>query len=335
MAGFGLEIMLSSLFPFYIILYIIDIYVFFFLQKHNISIPITKAKIIIIFILISPMIYLTILQVTDLIQIKIAPIIPISSDIAVKQINDCQIKEINIEPLQNKIWLGEHNIDQPRTRFTDYSNSDTLIETIKSASQRCGKIIIENNSLLDIVNDYKSSNNRVYRRGNLILEADPATFVALDQIYSKDAKHVYLYEDIIQNADPNSFVLLTSEYAKDYAHVYFMGKVIPNIDKNTFVTLGNYAKDAVHVYYREHLIADADPKTFVSIDDFYGKDTNYVYYSSQILPDADPGTFIYVGNIDTLRYFKDTKNVFLNGYKVNNANPAICSSQNLSGCRGY
>jgi len=94
---------------------------------------------------------------------------------------------------------------------------------------------------------------------DLLVEANPATFVALDYWYGKDSNGVWLLDSpldeplitqTIIGADPTSFILIPDEsgyansmypnenfsavYTKDKNHVYYIGDVVNGVDPVSF-----------------------------------------------------------------------------------------------------
>ena len=122
--------------------------------------------------------------------------------------------------------------------------------------------------------------------------SDPATFVAVDGKYSKDAKHVYYsvfdsdkgahkpFEKtiIMAGADPATFVSLDKGYASDVRQAYYKGDVLTK-SVSTFRLLDRgYAIADDKVYYDGQLLKDADAATFVvlevGVEDAWAKDKN-------------------------------------------------------------
>ncbi|TSC68916.1 MAG: hypothetical protein G01um101456_425, partial [Parcubacteria group bacterium Gr01-1014_56] len=147
--------------------------------------------------------------------------------------------------------------------------------------------------------------------------------------YSKDSVYVYLNGEIIVGADPKTFLIIGTPrftvnpemyYAKDTLHVYFDGTILVGADPATFVLIpdvgvdvafrSHFAKDKSHVYdsYFGTLLQGADPVSFVVLNYAYAKDTNHVYsFAPGILGDpdtvplngADPSTFTLVSGQTT------------------------------------
>jgi hypothetical protein len=112
---------------------------------------------------------------------------------------------------------------------------------------------------------FTKDSRTVHVNGNLIADADPATFRVLHEAYAQDAKHVFYFSDPVVNADAASFRPLDGPYASDVRRVYWMGKPIDGADPATFRVLNaafECSADAGRAYYRQTVIANADPRTF-------------------------------------------------------------------------
>jgi len=101
------------------------------------------------------------------------------------------------------------------------------------------------------------------------IDADPATFIALDQYYSKDAKHVWIIQNpseegalrsaLISGADPSTFTLIpdphsgdpegvSDKYTKDMNHVYAYGQLINGAEVKTFTIDDPLATTSMKTY---------------------------------------------------------------------------------------
>jgi hypothetical protein len=187
---------------------------------------------------------------------------------------------------------------------------------------------------------YGKDAHGVYYRNTALSEADPATFVVLDEWgYARDASHAWFGGALMYNVDAATFVSLGHGFAKDKKHVYQDVHVVANADPVTFTPLSEfYAKDAHHVFAQMHIndqeemnvIENADLSTFTALGNyFYAKDSHGFYCKGAPFTIADPKTFVLIGNLDVA---KDATNVYDECTIVKNANPANCSLQNISAC---
>ena len=152
-------------------------------------------------------------------------------------------------------------------------------------------------SLITINKDYwlKDKVNVYTSNGQILEQANPATFADLGSGYGRDATHVFYGNtgtfgsgkgNVILEADLTSFKVVTDGYGKDNAHIYSTGKVLSGADVNSFARISDspYFKDKSHVWYRGDgpggltLIPEADPNTFVFIGSYgEAKDANHTY----------------------------------------------------------
>ena len=106
---------------------------------------------------------------------------------------------------------------------------------------------------------YALSGDNVYAYGESIFEADRDTFHAFgDSRYAADAHAVYRDGQVMEGADPATFVPLDSFYSQDAHAVYFEDRAIA-ADPKTFQVVNdatNYdAKDAHNYYYDGEMVA--------------------------------------------------------------------------------
>lgn len=187
---------------------------------------------------------------------------------------------------------------------------------------------------------------KVYNRLTKIEEADPETFEFIDAspspygpvvTYAKDKNRVYYYTTVVKDADPESFIVLEEWYVKDKNHVYNARnnhEIYKDYDATTFYVLGNcFVKDKDGVYYEHNFskevtkIENTDPDSFEILwGTHYMKDRNQVYFYQEkdygeiiikILEDADPNTFVIKDS--TSPYTKDFRNVYWNAEKIADA----------------
>ncbi|MCA9353851.1 DKNYY domain-containing protein [Candidatus Nomurabacteria bacterium] len=139
---------------------------------------------------------------------------------------------------------------------------------------------------------------------------DTQTFV-----YTVHENKVYYGGQVLEDADPQSFVALDvvhgSDYAKDKNYVYYKGQVVKDADPQTFTQmLYGYVTDKKNIFYEGNLLSTYD--SFVIIDEKYAQNGSYVFYEGQIVPKANPLSlhpFEY-------GYYTDDASVFYNEVRL-------------------
>lgn len=143
----------------------------------------------------------------------------------------------------------------------------------------------------------KDAQHVYYSCGDLLDEADPATFTYFSNGFSKDKDTVWLQGEILPNADSETFAEMQgSQYGKDKNTVWFFNTPVEGADPQTFEVYSAspyYAKDVNSVYLNGKVLPESDPETFVLFDrGYYTKDKNHVYTAEgKVIFDADPSTF--------------------------------------------
>lgn len=149
---------------------------------------------------------------------------------------------------------------------------------------------------------YEIKGDKVYYRGQVIVDADAKTFETIGEF--------------VYSLAP----------AKDYYAYYEKGVLVSQSGSNFFKEYGNhFFKRGVEVYgiYNSEMdiiigpIKGADPATFESINEFYSKDAEDVFYYESKIEGADPSTF----EIVELPYTKDKNHIYRNGVIVLGASP--------------
>lgn len=135
---------------------------------------------------------------------------------------------------------------------------------------------------------------------------DPATFVILEEPYSKDAEDVFWHNQPFQSedefpVDPSSFESLGDPLSRDKHHVYFKQHHLQGFDPSTFKALGTgYGKDDHQIFdpyfWKEGRALPQDVATFEVINYTYTKDQAQVYLNyegkrNQLILGADPLSF--------------------------------------------
>ena len=145
------------------------------------------------------------------------------------------------------------------------------------------------------------------------------------EFYAKDKNNVYYGINIIPDADPETFQLLSILFSKDKNNAYFCNNPILDSNPDSFKLIyGRLAKDNEHVYYNDKIISN-NPSSFTFLSKNYAKDDQSVwYYYDPLMPISKLDT-LNVNSADEFkliadRYAEDSKNVYVNGKKIEKAN---------------
>ena len=271
-----------------------------------------------------------------------------------KNVSSQKISQINIATTTNSNTPGESAATEVKKVPRKYYeiNNDVVYYIKNSYYNDKKETFLEAATFEDLGNGWAKDKNYVYRNGEVQvligvatvkvlspiyvadkagvwnyfvesasiwkLDADPASFVIVGELYGKDSKNVYSNRNKIVGADPLTFSVINYEYSKDSENVYYGGEKIVGADPASFVLLRGslsqseafwnlYAKDNNNVYYRSSVILNADPNSFVYLgnNSEYSKDKNNVYYRGEIIANADSPSFVLVGS-----YAKDKNHIF-------------------------
>lgn len=140
--------------------------------------------------------------------------------------------------------------------------------------------------------------------GEIVDQADPATFTDLGACYGKDSTHIFFCDNvpnfvitdttppkaqIVSGADIGSFEVMGGGYARDNYHIFVNGAEFDDADVATFRQIGQspYFEDKSHIWYDSEggtpitelvLIPNADVSTFTaSPGSTMAEDANYTY----------------------------------------------------------
>jgi|JI10StandDraft_1071094.scaffolds.fasta_scaffold25972_7 hypothetical protein len=182
--------------------------------------------------------------------------------------------------------------------------------------------IKDKNSVWYIIDTYSEK----YKiRIKKLKNANPESFLVLENGYSKDKKNVYYEGILLEGSIASEFKFIeggNAYYAKDKQFAYYQSKRIENANPNHFIILneenGNYAKDEERVFFKGKEIVNANPETFIILEENYSKDNVNVYFQNKMIEDANPKTFqllkpSHMGKCDNLNgelYAKDNRYVF-------------------------
>jgi len=144
--------------------------------------------------------------------------------------------------------------------------------------------------------DYAKDMSSVYKEGQKIDDADPATFTHISDVFWRDAHGVYFDGKKVVGADPVSFrPLPIKPWSKDSVHCFRGPLVVPSSDPITFVPINFYwAKDANHFYaygFKDVLIVPCDYASMMMLNAEYAKDKQHVFWLGIEIIGADAATF--------------------------------------------
>ena len=195
---------------------------------------------------------------------------------------------------------------------------------------------------------YAHDQNHVFYLENLVVDADPASFLPLDSSYARDQDQVFYQGHELKGVDVGTFEVLKEGYAKDKNSVYYLDQVLKDADLVSFyVNEFGYALDAKHVFVREKMIEgsdpatlvmneksgiisdktrvyngpqEVDPETYVTLACGYAKDKSRAYYVDKNVEQVDIASFEQLGRNGTNSYARDKNHLYVNG-EVSSENP--------------
>lgn len=163
------------------------------------------------------------------------------------------------------------------------------------------------------------------------VDANPATFKALDFGYGSDGNYLFFKDKKIREGNFQSVISLFDSSIAGTSH---------KIDINDIIELGgSFRKLKNKIYYSSFLIKDADAETFhtLTVDTptgpiytNYASDKNHVYYKDKILPEGNKDAFCILlhPDYDTIVDYipgtaVDLKNVYYRGEIIPDIDPAV------------
>lgn len=208
---------------------------------------------------------------------------------------------------------------------------------------------------------YALDHNHVYRRTEIIPQADPATFELLADGYTRDAAQVFHFhfDDglLLTEANPATFELLGNGYARDERFAYYGGERILGADGATFELIERaYARDNERVYKAGVAIEGvANPASWKPYG-WYSVDAEFVYHHElvahanpfrvavdpfrdelTVVEGAEPLTFMTVDQVEGIvrpnggfPYGRDSQQVYYGETAVTAADPSGLKSYNFS-----
>lgn len=177
---------------------------------------------------------------------------------------------------------------------------------------------------------YSKDAYHVFMNGKIIEGANPKNFTVYSNTdYIVDNRHVYYRGEIVPDADVATFrpmadIYRNYGYFRDRNHIYQNGQKVKGLSAANYDVSGFYYKKGGKVWLRIPYgdillfqIKEADPQTFVTyfeeremIPCSYAKDCANAYYRGTVIPGAHAGTFEPFGNSG---YAYDSKNLYFNG----------------------
>jgi len=185
---------------------------------------------------------------------------------------------------------------------------------------------------------YERGENSVFK---IVPDANPATYQALENNWSKDDKNVY-YRFVKVDADAQTFVNINYYYSKDKNYLYSQGlrdsirKEKCNTSELSLIADNNlYIRTKTRIYFScDDYFTSLPLKDTASIKNLY--DGRWLNVDEKIVvdgtwlnsPDVDEKTFVSLG----WGFFKDNKNVYFGKWKTpgNKNNLVIIADADLN-----
>lgn len=192
----------------------------------------------------------------------------------------------------------------------------------------------------------KTATQVFYREWSI--DADAATFEALDEHHGRDARqvlHADTYRDsrdyfttrrlrvrVLAGADPASFHVLSDGYARDRHQVFFEGEAFGAVDAAGFEVLPyGFARDHRRAWYLRTPVAGGDGASFAVIDAHHARDARHVFHADQDYSQPGPARVrvrrIAGADLSSFRaleagYALDERRVYWRGEPIAGADPA-------------
>ena len=175
---------------------------------------------------------------------------------------------------------------------------------------------------------YASDKSKIYlydKSDVYILPCSTKGFKVLKSPFCKDYKSVIYNRTVIYGADPASFVAFGNGYSRDRSQVFFATESIKEADLSSFKIFEGdedndrpsfYAYDKYSVFWANKVLKGANPKSFWVIGSGYATDSSQIYYGAQIVKGADVKTFKPSSHFDKHTDASDTAYTYLKGRRV-------------------
>jgi hypothetical protein len=158
---------------------------------------------------------------------------------------------------------------------------------------------------------YACDKIHVYYKGNVVPQADVATFRDLGYGYGKDRLHVFFEGTIMPQADALTFRITTQTGRRNPSQPD-PSSVFPEAAMPGTALSDGYSKDTFTVYYMGHKLQDATASSFKTLGDGYAKDSFNAFYRGQKIEGAMASSFKYIGQ----EVAQDSFNKYFRGMKV-------------------
>lgn len=170
---------------------------------------------------------------------------------------------------------------------------------------------------------YLISGDKVLSHGEVITDADPETFLYLQDLYAVDAHNLYYHTDnkMPQQTLPHAIDNASDRYIQHGNQILYQGNVISEQGSQFKMIDDEYASDSLHVYSNGSIVEEMVPEGFTVISRYYRKDKYQAYYFKTPIPESDPNTFEVLN--DTLS--RDKQHLYHHGYIVKNKQPSEVS----------
>ncbi len=160
------------------------------------------------------------------------------------------------------------------------------------------------NNFRHIAGEYFGNDDQVLYQGQILPDADPATFVVKDS-FAHDAQYVYVEDQKVPSANPESYQPINLAYAKDQQYVFFWSEIMPGADPSSFEVLYlakhdtieqniedyKYARDKNHVYWGKEVIEGVDASSFVLLNNTFARDKKQIIRGKFPKPELDINSF--------------------------------------------
>ncbi len=195
---------------------------------------------------------------------------------------------------------------------------------------------------------FAKSATQAFFRATPIMDADPASFEALDEHHARDSRQVWhadTYRDsrdyfttrririrLLEGADAASFTLLRGDYARDAKHVWHEGTAFPVKDAATFEVLEDgFARDRQQGYFLRAAIPGSDGASFTVLDGQHARDARSFFHAhmdlgqspprvvSRRIAEADAASF---QPLEGSGYARDARHVYWHGRPLAGADAA-------------
>jgi hypothetical protein len=152
-----------------------------------------------------------------------------------------------------------------------------------------------------------------------VIGAHAQSFEVIDSTYGYDKEQAYFEGVAIPNSDPSTFQVIQKPVSRDAGSVFFKNEKVSD-DPLHFSIIGPFLfKDSTHIYWQEKAVSN-DPKNLVILEDgedVYFRDAKNVYVNGLLIADADPETFSFSRIFPP--YARDTENIFYYEKTIENA----------------